>query len=774
MGVLQKSVGVITKEKFTVKKALRFLLKHIGCCGIGFLFSLSGFNGEFSPFGVAFVASVPEKYTLSAATGAVIGYFVALDSVSALRYTSTILALCVILGTLKVFKRIRASVYTPVISTFLCVLVTGLAVAFSGDMALSSFVVAFSESVIGGGCAFLFARSADIITLKGGLKMLTSKKATSLVISLSILLLSLRDFSFWGVYPAHIISVVIILTVAFYGKEAGGAIIGICTGIALGLTTSDFSLLGFYAFGGLLSGAFSALGRVASFVAFVLSGVAIYAISDVFEGVITIAVETAVSGVVFIIITRFFNDRLESVFYPSVVSPVVESIKNGVAQKLKRASLTSAEICTSLTDVNRVLSKSDKTDVNLICKKTKEQVCGSCGLYDVCWGESFVQTDASFKNLLELKKNGVYLEYKTLPQQFTSFCIRSENVASNFNKMYTDFKIRESNQNRVKEIYNMAAEQFVNVSALLDSLCDDINDDVKFDVDTATMLRAAAVSCGFEVTEVTCVTSSMEKMTVEMKVKIPYDKSNEKTLNEEIRRICKKKFELPEVERDTEVARFVFKEKAEYKIVSAGLQFNANGEKYSGDSFTTFQDDKGYFYAIICDGMGTGTKAALSSNLAVSLLEKLIKSGFGINASINTVNTSLISKSGDEGSVTLDLAVFDLFTGRTEFYKCGAANTTVKHSGKITEVGFCSVPLGIINNIETGTGSGMLSEGDVIVMHSDGVREEDEAYLKRQVKKFGGGNVRNFTAELCENIRRNQPEKNDDMTVLTLAVAKND
>ncbi len=774
MGVLQKNVGVSVKEDITLKKTLKKLAEHLCCLCIGILFSLSGLNGDFSPFGVAFVASVPEKYTLSAALGATAGYFISLDSISALRYTSSILALCVILGALKVFKQIRASVYTPVVVTFLCVSVTGFALVFSGDVNLSSVVLTVSESVIGGCCAFLFARSTEIITIKGGLKMLTSKKATSLVISLSLLLLSLRNVSVSGVYPVHIITVVIILVCGFYAKEAGGAIVGICTGIALGLSTSDVSVITFYSLGGLLAGAFSGLGRIASFMAFVLSGFAVLTLTGTFENIIPLAIETAFSGVLFMILTQKFNKQLEAVFLPSVVSPVVESVKSDIVGKLKKASQTSAEICISLTDVNRVLEKGERRDVNFICQKTKEQICGSCGLYDVCWGESFEQSDKTFKSLLELKKNGVYLEHKTLPQQFTSFCIRSENVASNFNKMYTDFKIRESNQNRVREIYNLAAEQFVNVSSLLDSLCEGINDDIKFDMDTATMVRSVATSCGFEALEACCVINTMEKMTVELKVKIPYDKSLVKPLSEQIKMLCKKDFELPEIESDTTAAKFIYKEKAEYKIVSAGIQFNANGEKYSGDSFTTFQDNNGYFYAIICDGMGTGTKAALSSNLAVSLLEKLIKSGFGINASINTVNTSLISKSGDECSVTLDLVVFDLFTGRAEFYKCGAANSSVKCNGKITDVGFCSVPLGILSNVETGTGCGMLSNGDIILMHSDGVREEDELYMKKQLKKFNNGNVRNFTAELCENIRRSQPEKNDDMTVLTLAVTKND
>ena len=773
MGVLQKVVGIREREDITLKKSLGVLVRHFTFTLTGFLFSLAGFNGDFSPFGVAFSASVPQKYTLSTALGATLGYFVSLDSLSALRYTSTILALCVILGALKVFKQIRASIYTPVIVTFLCIFVTGTAIVFSSGASLSSVVLAVSESIIGSGCAFLFARSLNVVTLKGGLKMLTSKKATSLVISVSLLLLSLRSLNIMGVYPVHVITIFIILVCGFYAKEAGGAIVGICTGIALGFGAADISVITFYSLGGLLAGAFSALGRVASFMAFVLSGFAVLTISENFDNLVPIVIETMISGIAFLIVTKKFNKQFESVFLPSVVSPVIESVKSGIIGKLKNASQTSSEICASLTDVNRVLDKKEKSDIGLICQKTKEQVCGSCGLYDVCWGESAELSDRMFKALLELKKNGIYLEYKTLPQQFTSVCIRSENVASNFNKMYMDFKIRESNQNRVKEMYNLAAEQFVNVAALLDSLCDDINDDVKFDMDAAAAVRSAATSCGFEPVEACCIINTMEKMNVELKIKNPYDKTQIKVLNEQIKILCKRDFELPETVSDNHVTKLIYREKAEYKIVSAGVQFNANGEKYSGDSFTTFQDDKGYFYAIICDGMGTGTKAALSSNLAVSLLEKLLKSGFGVNASVNTVNTSLISKSGDECSVTLDLLVFDLFTGRVEFYKCGASDTTVKRNGKITDVGFCSVPMGILGNIEIGSGSGMLSNGDVIIMHTDGVREEDEAYLKKQLRKFNNGNVRNFTAELCENIRRSQPSKNDDMTVLTLAITKN-
>ena len=261
---------------------------------------------------------------------------------------------------------------------------------------------------------------------------------------------------------------------------------------------------------------------------------------------------------------------------------------------------------------------------------------------------------------------------------------------------------------------------------------------------------------------------------MELKIKIPYDKTAVKNFSSQLDIITKRRLELPEIEYHEAYAYFVYKEKSPFKVVSAGVQFNADGERFSGDSFTTFEDKKGYFYAIICDGMGTGTKAAVSSNLAVNLLEKLIKAGFGIQSSVNTVNTSLISKSGDECSVTLDLAVFDLFTGRIEFYKCGASDSIVKRNGKITDVGFCSLPLGIISEAYMGCGCGALNATDVVVMCSDGIRAEDMGYLKRSLKEFRNGSVRNFTTDVCENIRRMQGEKKDDMTVLTLAIIKND
>ena len=55
-------------------------------------------------------------------------------------------------------------------------------------------------------------------------------------------------------------------------------------------------------------------------------------------------------------------------------------------------------------------------------------------------------------------------------------------------------------------------------------------------------------------------------------------------------------------------------------------------------------------------------------------------------------------------------------------------------------------------------------------MVSDGVRDEDEELLRSELKAFNSGNVREFANNLCEAVKEAQPEKNDDITVLAVAV----
>ncbi len=770
-----EAVRVYKEKSVNISQRLNInsLLKHICCLGLSLLFSLSGFSNGFSPFGVAFAGAVSYRYTLTAVAGSVAGYFIALESVPALRYTSSVLALAVIMLALKSLKKVNSGVKLPASVTFICLLTTGLAITFSKGFSLPELLINICEAALGGGISYVFYKTRKYFCTAGGLKTLTSREITFVVISIAVLLLSFRYVNIFSVSFANIISVFLCLLCSFYGREAGGAVVGVCCGISRLLSVGDLFLLSFYSLGGLLSGVLSSFGRIFSLVAFVFSGVIIYVASGSTENIAHLIAETAVGSLIFFAVSFRYNYQLEGFFTPAVSSNVINSVKSSIINKLQKASDFSNEICVTLDNVNEALSKSDKTDFDNIPLKAKESVCFGCGLYDTCWNEQKTVTQKNFNDLLALKKQGEYLQYKTVPQAFASACIRTENVSDSFNKLFSEYKLREKTENRIKEIQGLASEQFTNVSDLLLSLCDEINEDIRFDMDVATRCRAAALSLNLQVLDSSCIYDSAEKATIELRLKKPFNDALLSTLNKLISSASGKALEEPQTDDFNEYIRILYKEKAELKTVFSVAQFNAPGEKYSGDSYTVFTDNKGYFYAAICDGMGTGTTAAVTSGLAVTLLEKLVKAGFSIESAVNTVNTSLISKSGEECSVTLDLVCIDLYTGRAELYKCGAQDSLLKHRGKLTNVNTSSLPLGIISNIEVGTLCCNLNRGDVLILCSDGVREEDFYHLRNALKVFENGDVKSFTADISNTVRRSQPEKKDDFTLITIAIENN-
>lgn len=68
----------------------------------------------------------------------------------------------------------------------------------------------------------------------------------------------------------------------------------------------------------------------------------------------------------------------------------------------------------------------------------------------------------------------------------------------------------------------------------------------------------------------------------------------------------------------------------------------------------------------------------------------------GCDAALKIVNSALLLKSGEETLATADVAAVDLFTGRAEFYKAGAAPTFLVKNGRAGYVQSDSLPAGIL------------------------------------------------------------------------------
>lgn len=161
-----------------------------------------------------------------------------------------------------------------------------------------------------------------------------------------------------------------------------------------------------------------------------------------------------------------------------------------------------------------------------------------------------------------------------------------------------------------------------------------------------------------------------------------------------------------------------------FSASSASLTRGAGGEK-CGDTVSAFDGNGDRYYALISDGMGTGSEAQLTSSVCSAFLQKMLSVGNRAEDVIKMLS-AFIRARRSECSATVDLLELDLITGRGRIIKCGAALSFVKRGESIFRLSATTLPIGILDAVDAERLSFDVEPGDVIVMVSDGVTDGED------------------------------------------------
>ncbi len=154
-----------------------------------------------------------------------------------------------------------------------------------------------------------------------------------------------------------------------------------------------------------------------------------------------------------------------------------------------------------------------------------------------------------------------------------------------------------------------------------------------------------------------------------------------------------------------------------YGVARIGKDCN----KISGDNFMMRELGGGKLAVALSDGMGSGEKACRESTLVMELLEELLEAGFPAKAAIQMINTTLVMGREEIHFSTVDLSMFDLYTGECRLIKAGASSTFIKKGNKVERISSSSLPIGVMHSIEIESVQRTLEDGDFVVMITDGV-----------------------------------------------------
>ena len=106
--------------------------------------------------------------------------------------------------------------------------------------------------------------------------------------------------------------------------------------------------------------------------------------------------------------------------------------------------------------------------------------------------------------------------------------------------------------------------------------------------------------------------------------------------------------------------------------------------------------------------------------MAAGIALRLWQADFSPDAILQTVNAALLVKCREESLATLDVAVIDTHTGGLDLYKAGAAATLLRSGSRVSRLENAGLPVGILPEVTFAHNGDTLSEGDVLLLVSDG------------------------------------------------------
>lgn len=761
--------SVNRKEKYDTGILLAAAGMHISAAAVGFIMSRGAVLGNLLPFGISFIAGCSLTYTPAAATGVFLGYFIPAIGSGGFKYIAAAFAVVAVKLLLGGLKRLSSN---PIFLSAMAFLASFLTSAVTLSGLNFNFLSVLCESLFSAMGAFFVCRCFN--SFKNAAAGLRADELASLSVLIGMALTGINGFTFNGISLGHILGIAVILTASKYGGILSGSVSGITVSFAMCLSGVSGEIAVVYAFTGLIAGVFSSFGKYVQTAVPLVFSLAGSVISGNPVLIAQTVIEAALGSALFLAVPRRAGIRLGKLFsaYPRLSAP--DGVKRSLSMRLDIAAGALCDVSGTVEQVAAELSKINSPDFGSVITAVEQDACAGCKLRLHCW-ES--KRDDTLKAVLEMTnavKSGERSPENAAPEEFKGRCLRVARVANAAYKRYSDYASRIAAENRIDEVRGVVSDQFDGISAMLSELSRELEKDDRFDNSAAEKAAAALKNLDIRVEECSSKTDKYGRMTIEMRVKKdPSLIINKLQVMKMVSVVCERDFDIPSVSENGGEIFIVLNEHAALRVDVGVEQKCASDSAMCGDAYKYFFDGRGHFIMILSDGMGTGGRAAVDGAMASGLMCRLIKAGFGYDCSLRILNSSMLFKSTDESLATVDIASIDLFTGRVELYKAGAAPTLVRRSGRTGKAESTSLPAGILREVSFDKAVVRCKENDIVVLMSDGAVSEGTEWIKDEIEGFEGGTAEQLSERICEGAKRRRTDGHeDDITVMTAVIKR--
>ena len=721
---------------------------------------------ELYPFGFALITATSGIYSFLALIGTSIGLVLSHNGIYLFRYIVCAVSLWIIRSRVLNSRSRLGSIWfvAPSVSFLVCFM-TGVAVVLPLRGGWDEIIVFAAEGFIAAVSAFFYKKGLQTF-LKKDEKIFTKKEMPCLYLSFATVVASLGKIQLYGFSLALFIALLAIVVMSHIGSESGGGICACACAAALsGAVPDGYNVLPMI-FAGVISGVFSPLGKLGCAVSFVLTFSATALFTGEINAVQNIITAAAVTAVYIAVPEKVYR-KAAAFFRENKVTSQESTYRKDVSEKLSQTAETVTSICNGMNKVSENLKKIDSGyDRNIFCR-VRQEICSECEGKEKCWNKNFQYTLRGFEELTKNYRDDKNYSDTPFGKLFLSKCLKSQEIEKSMTRNFKKYDEKLKEEIRLDEKRSLMSQQMNCMSSVLKDFSRTFSKCSLVDNELSPKVKDVFNSFSVRCTKAVCIIGTEGNMTVKANCKKIDGDIDRKKLKEEIEKISLRKFSDPDIDFTDSGTVVTFRQKPWMKMKVGKIQLSGEDSSICGDCLREFTDEFGNRTVVLSDGMGTGGRAAVDAAMAAEYFGGLIENSVSFDNALKIVNSVLDLKSTSESLATIDAAHFNLFSGKVEFYKAGAAVSFVRKNGKCSLIESASLPAGILNDISFAKEKVMLSKGDIVVMVSDGVTNGKTDWIVKEIEEFNRSNpdilAQKIAAAVCDKC---QGERRDDITVM--------
>lgn len=586
------------------------------------------------------------------------------------------------------------------------------------------------------------------------------------------LLIAVGDVTIFGaVAPARVLAFAFVLAGAYLGGSTTGTALGVAFGVTMDASIGGGAFLTcVYGLSALLSGAFRTAGKPFFVLSGLLSAGAAGLLGIDHPLFIPTLYESVLAAMVFWLIPQPVWQYARDTLLPARNDTVdtVSRVRRSAGRYATEASEAFYEMYLAMMTGAQTGRAAANEDVHAIFDCAADKVCRKCTICNQCWQRDYISTLSALNDVsIPMLKRG-RAEASDFPRHFADRCLHFPELLRTVNEALFSLRERHQYRKRCEENRSLIAQQYAGLTGILRQIGGTLGRDQASLPARERQVRSYASAFG-RIDKVAVFRDGAGRLRIELA-----GEGLENILQERrgfsagLSAVLSVGLTEPERIADELGTRLMLREQAPFRAIVGIGQRQKQGEKVSGDTARSFVTEGGSACLLLADGMGTGAAAAQDSRTILSLMERFLRAGIPAADALRTVAPAFRLRSDGTRGVTLDALTLDLFTGRGDCLKCGAAPSFVKTQGAVTRLSGGNLPVGLSDEPAADQSVPVrLTHGDLFIMVSDGICDgSDDEWLRTLLRNHSTEGPKELAARLV--VTAAERGANDDLTALVV------